>query len=341
MANPFGPVRYRLTAAASILAAIAVYAALLLWPYNWSGASFGNGAEPIPDGGIRFPSPGIAVAKDPTDWVTAAVRSGEMDLSLRFRSAIVDQTGPARLLTLSKDILERNLTIGQDGPDLVLRFRLPGTDKNGLIDKQSFLQIPDVFPTAGWVDLRISILPGALRIAKDGETLLEERLAAKALESWDPSYKLALGNELTLDRPWIGEIQTAIIRTGDVAIDYAAPEALRFPKAIVVTTKPPKLTPLKDLNPKDAALNTLLFAPFGLLLGLLINTAGGSTPRWLSAFGAVLLVAAVSAAFEALQILVPRRAPSVDDLIFNVIGGALGILAAMTRDLKYPQKPSN
>ncbi|MGI9417058.1 MAG: hypothetical protein ACR2RA_04375, partial [Geminicoccaceae bacterium] len=104
-----------------ILGSIGVYAALLLWPYNWTGASFGNGAEMAPGGGVRFQKPGIALAREPAGWIATAMRSQEMDLSLRFRSSIAHQTGPARLLTLSKDIFERNLTIGQDDADLILR----------------------------------------------------------------------------------------------------------------------------------------------------------------------------------------------------------------------------
>ena len=54
-----------------------------------------------------------------------------------------------------------------------------------------------------------------------------------------------------------------------------------------------------------------------------------------------MLIAVTSATLEALQIFVPRRAPSVDDLIFNVIGGALSLLVVIAADLKYHQNPTN
>lgn len=314
----------------AIQTAIIVYAILLLWPYDFTGAHFGNGAEATLNGGVSFQKPGIAVAQKPLTWLMPAVQSQELDLSLRFRSSIANQTGPARLVTLSKDTFTRNLTIAQDGADLTLRLRLPKTDDNGLIDKQPILRIPNVFPTKDWVHLQISIRPDALRVTKDGEVLLRDALPARALEGWDLAHKLALGNEHSLSRPWIGEIQSARIRSGDVTtIDYALPETLRLPAVIVISAKPPKLIPFKNLNAKDALANILLFVPFGVLLGVFIRDAGGGPPRWYLAFGGVLLIVLVSASFETLQIFVPPRAPSIDDFIFNIGGGTLSLLVVV------------
>lgn len=324
--------------AAMILLAIAVYAALLLWPYDFSGADFGNGAEALQGGGVRFERPGIALAKDPPAWLEPAMRTQALDLSLRFRADSADQRGPARLITLSKDVFARNLTIAQDGADLTLRLRLPETDENGLIEKRPVLRLPNVFPTPGWVDLEVSIRPDSLRVKKDGETVLDTPLPAGALRGWDSAYDLALGNEHSLNRPWLGEIETALIRSGESVVDYAHPEALRLPAAIVITTKPPKLTPLSNLKIRDTVINLLLFTPFGLLLGLLIRRSADPGQRWRLAVGAILLIALISTTFETLQIFVPPRAPSIDDVIFNTLGGALMILAlVMTRMRPSPK----
>jgi hypothetical protein len=197
----------RFSAALLILGTIAVYGALLLWPFHWNGASFGNGAEAVPGGGVRFESPGIALAKEPLDWLEHAASTETLSLSLRFRSDVARQTGPARIISLSKDAFERDLTVAQDRRDLVLRIRLPGTDRNGLVDNLPVARVRDVFPTPGFVDLTMSIEPGTLRLTLDGEQILEDSLPPSALDGWDLSYGLALGNELTYDRPWIGEIQ--------------------------------------------------------------------------------------------------------------------------------------
>jgi glycopeptide antibiotics resistance protein len=89
---------------------------------------------------------------------------------------------------------------------------------------------------------------------------------------------------------------------------------------------------------QDAFNNVLLFVPFGLLLGLLINGGKAAAGRWHLALGAILLMAAVSAGFETLQIFVPRRAPSVDDLIFNILGGGVSLFSVLAWGLRWTKK---
>ena len=324
----------RPAAALAVIIALIVYAALLLWPYEWHGASFGNGAEVVAEGGVRFAEPGIALAKTPLGWVEAAMRTQALDLFLRFRSSVTEQTGPARLLTLSRDTFERNLMVGQEGRDLVIRVRLPGTDENGLIDKRPVARLSNMFPTADWVDLRISIAQERLLITLGGEAVWEEPLTSPPLDGWNDSYDLAMGNEVTCNRPWLGEIDQAIFRSGDVAIDHAAQDMIDVPSAIVITEKPPKLTLFRGTSLQDAVLNLALYIPLGLLLGLLIHHLTGR-PRWFLVPGAMLFITIVSMTFEILQVLVPLRAPSIDDVIFNAIGGSVGVIAARAAGSLY------
>ena len=72
-------------------------------------------------------------------------------------------------------------------------------------------------------------------------------------------------------------------------------------------------------SPADAGLNVLLFLPMGYLLA-----AAGEAPArhsWLRV-GAIAL--AFSAAIECAQCLLPGRYPSLWDIVFNALGGALG-----------------
>jgi VanZ family protein len=64
------------------------------------------------------------------------------------------------------------------------------------------------------------------------------------------------------------------------------------------------------------------------VLGYLLNGASGERPRRIL-LGGWLFIAAVSVSMELLQFLfVPGRWPSVDDVIFNALGGGIGLLAA-------------
>jgi len=60
----------------------------------------------------------------------------------RATTSDIDQAGPARLLSISPDAFDRSLTIGQDGPDLVIRLRTPFTGPNG---RSPEFIVPNVF----------------------------------------------------------------------------------------------------------------------------------------------------------------------------------------------------
>lgn len=68
----------------------------------------------------------------------------------------------------------------------------------------------------------------------------------------------------------------------------------------------------------EAVANVLMFVPFGVLVGLLLDR-----PRW----AVVLLAAATSATIETVQRWVPARFPTLQDLVLNTLGAALGVVA--------------
>jgi len=68
----------------------------------------------------------------------------------------------------------------------------------------------------------------------------------------------------------------------------------------------------------EAASNVAMFVPFGVLVGLLVR-------RW---WVVVLLGCATSTAIELAQLaLLPTRVPTVQDVVANTLGAALGVLA--------------
>lgn len=218
--------------------------------------------------------------------------------------------------------------IGQEGADLVLRVRTAWTDVNGTIDGRPVARVPRVFLIDDWVDLHIVIEPGSFRVTVGDRQLADEVLPPQPLKTWDPSYQLALGNEFTNDRPWLGEIRRVVVRAGASTEGYADTSALEFPRHILITWQAPKLVPLRELNLVDAAKNFVLYVPLGCLLGFLLGTSSGGR-RWRVALGALLVIAAMSASMEVLQVFLPRRWPSTDDVIFNTLGGGFGILLGL------------
>jgi hypothetical protein len=59
------------------------------------------------------------------------MRTSEFSVLALFEPHGRDQTGPARIVSLSADGNTRNFTLGQDGPDLVARLRTQVTNENG------------------------------------------------------------------------------------------------------------------------------------------------------------------------------------------------------------------
>jgi VanZ like family len=299
---------------------LAVYAIFSLQPFAWRfPVHILNGALPIA-GGWSFPVPGIVIAEPRLAWLKSAKRAESVELSLEVRPQSSAQSGPARILTISEDIYDRNLMLAQDGDDLVLRLRREDTDGNGVLDGHPVARVENVLQAGRWVAIDVGIHPGRLTIAIDGRQEVESALPPAVLATWNSSFGLALGNEMTCNRPWLGEIRNPVITAPDGATSYAEPRQVERPASCWAVRHAPKLIPLVDLNLVDATRNVVMYIPLGCLLGLMVRSRNPWT------FSALLLtVAAVSAAFETAQLFVPSRFPSVDDLIFNTLGGALGL----------------
>jgi hypothetical protein len=68
----------------------------------------------------------------------------------------------------------------------------------------------------------------------------------------------------------------------------------------------------------EAVSNVVMFVPFGVLVGLLVR-------RW---WVVVLLACATSTAIELAQLaFLPTRVPTVQDVVLNTLGAALGVMA--------------
>jgi VanZ family protein len=299
---------------------LALYAVMSLEPFEWRFPSrVANGAIALADG-WSFPTAGIVIADPPFDRLGKAIEAETLDVSLEVRPGATDQTGPARILSISQDAYRRNLTLAQDGDDLVLRLRSADTDRNGTRDGRPVARLADVLAVGEWVAIDLHLRPGRLTIAIDGVPKLSAALPAAVLATWDTSFGVAFGNEMTCDRPWLGDIRNAVIRGPDGETTYAEQSQVELPAACRPMRHPPKLVPLVPLNLRDALRNIAMYLPLGCLLGMMAHRHNRRT------FGAlVLAVAAVSLAFETAQLFIPSRFPSIDDLIFNSAGGALGV----------------
>lgn len=279
-----------------------------------------NGAIALPDQTVQFRAPGIAYTEGAPLWLQDAISTSRFEVSLEIRTADQDQYGPARIFTVSSNRFRRNLTIGQWETNLSVRIRTPYTDVNGI----PAYSVKNVFADSDWHQIDVRVTLGVMVIRVDGDTRVVAAMPDRLLNNWDPDYRIALGNELSGDRPWLGEIRKAVVRIGDRSFDYLAAGALHFPERLTLkSSHVVKLVPFVDHQYKwapvrDWTINLLGFVPFGWLVVML---------RWSrpGVFLAIVLAAGVSITIEAGQLLIfAHRTPSTEDIIMNILGAALG-----------------
>ena len=165
----------------------------------------------------------VVSSESPKRLLDAVRRSGSLSIEAWVRPDGMDQKGPARIVTFSENQSERNFTLGQEGNRLEVRLRTTQTSRNGIPavqSKDSSLgqSLVHVVYTRG--------RSGRARIYLNGQ-LSSQSSVAGAFSNWNDRFRLALGNEISGDRPWRGELRLVAIYSrellpGEIAASYAA-----------------------------------------------------------------------------------------------------------------------
>lgn len=98
-------------------------------------------------------------------------RSGQFTIALTVATFDKSQTGPARIVTISRDPNHRNVTVGQEGEHLTFRWRSPLTGENGMTPE---LEFPDVFTSHEPVRAVLTFDGITARLFRAGEVRLIE-----------------------------------------------------------------------------------------------------------------------------------------------------------------------
>ena len=142
--------------------------------------------------------------------------TGEYSIEAWVVPANVSQEGPARIISYSAGTAERNFTLGQEKGAFDVRFRTSGTSTNGLpslrADNEARTQLTHVVYTRD--------AQGVANLYVDGNLVLTKMVAGD-LSAWD-DYGFALGNEMTGDRPWLGELHLVAIFDRALSADEIA-----------------------------------------------------------------------------------------------------------------------
>jgi hypothetical protein len=121
----------------------------------------------IRDAEIAFSGPSMGRTARPASRVTRALqRTGEISVEVICASDGKDQTGPARIVSMSADTKNRNFTLGQEGTDLVFRIRLPGMGSNGIGREEP--RWPGVFGDTNFRHIVVAYANRQLKVFVDG-----------------------------------------------------------------------------------------------------------------------------------------------------------------------------
>lgn len=138
-------------------------------------------------------------------------RTEEITMEVWIRQEIINQSGPARIMTLSEGTEERAITLGHEGDNSVFnynaRLNTSSTDVNGF---------PQLSTHSGFFSETLHHViysrkrDGTEEIYVNG-LKLASGLKAGNFASWTDANRFALGNEISLDRPWKGVFYLAAV----------------------------------------------------------------------------------------------------------------------------------
>jgi chitodextrinase len=146
----------------------------------------------------------ISYEGDPERLVTALSQTNEVTLETWIKQEVLDQAGPARIVTLSADNSTRAVTLGHEGNkayyNYISRLTTDNTDINGnpqLGTSQDFISssLHHVVYTRN--------VTGLEKIYVNGMVLASGNREGD-FTSWGDDLKFALGNEISGERPWKG-----------------------------------------------------------------------------------------------------------------------------------------
>lgn len=162
----------------------------------------------------------------------ASMATGEITVEAWVAPANTTQDGPARIVTISQDISQRNVTLGQglwghQPSDLYLaRLRSTTTSGNG---EPHLNAAPGSLTPALTHVVYTRDSAGQARLFINGEEQAS-RAVGGDLSNWHAGYRLALANEFSMNRAWLGSYHFVAIYSRALTGDTVAARYLAGPE---------------------------------------------------------------------------------------------------------------
>lgn len=149
----------------------------------------------------------IASAQPASKIIDAVKKSNAITIEAWLKPASNSQSGPARIVSVSADTSQRNVTLGQDMDFYDVRLRATGSDNNGLPSTAS--PAKSIQPKLTHVVFSRDAAGTAI-IYIDGKQVASKKVNGN-FGNWDGKHRLSLANEVTKERPWLGELHLVAV----------------------------------------------------------------------------------------------------------------------------------
>jgi mono/diheme cytochrome c family protein len=187
-------------------------------------------------GRMQITTPITIAADGPATKLIDAIReTGELSIEVWLTPSDLKQSGPARIVSLSIDPSQRNFTLGQDKGRLDVRLRTSSTDNNG----QPSTSGPENSLATKLTHVVFTRASGGeVGLYQDGKRIVSGKVAGDFV-NWSNDFRLSIANEVTGDRPWLGDLHLVAIYSralsdADVTQNYSAgvPMGIDFAKLL-------------------------------------------------------------------------------------------------------------
>ena len=159
-------------------------------------------------GGLLISSASLIKSAGPATKINEACQAtNEISIEAWVKPANTTQSGPARIITLSSNPSSRNFTLGQSDSSFDQRLRTTATGVNGIPS----LATPERFLSTELTHVIYTFdSEGIARFYVNGTEVSNQTIGGD-LSNWKGTYALALANELSNNRPWLGELYLVAI----------------------------------------------------------------------------------------------------------------------------------
>ena len=163
----------------------------------------------LPGGGLQVLKPTRIASSGAATKLSEGIKaSNAITIEAWIQPTSTGQGGPARVVTLSSNTIERNFTLGQESTAYDVRLRTTRNNDNG--------SKPSVTTPSGTLNTGLTHVVytrdsnGSAAIYVNGVKQVSRTVSGE-LSNWDSAYRFGLANELNGDRPWLGTLHRVAI----------------------------------------------------------------------------------------------------------------------------------